>query len=419
MRSDRGRWLVSSFVAAASALAIALTVLAPTARAAPPSPAWTERLTFDVRSGSLAIDRDGNVYVTGFQPAEDTEAVLTKLDPSGTPLWTRTWSPPQALVSGEAVAVAPDGSVSMAGNVAANHFEGGGWFLRKYEANGSLVWALDEPGWQHGRASDSISGLSVTGRRVLLAGSFHGCCGDFRDRNGWVIAFTPGGRRLWRSPFEPGGARNTFNDEIETIVAGPGNGIYAGGWTALGPELEERPALHAMLLQRLDPAGNVVWSRTLRATASMDQDFGVDLAVHHGTLTVSALMSGHPVQWRARPGHAWLGRFTTSGERRWSRSWGIGWTRAAEPTALAVGANGRIFVTGTRRDPTDHGLDGFVRAFRASGRVVWERKLERGRRFMMGADVAARAGSLVVASEAFDPRFGDGVAGFVWTFSVA
>ena len=418
MGADGPRTL-GSRAAILAAIAIATVLVPPLTATASPPPGRPTALTFDVRSGAVAIDRDGNAFVAGFRVLDDAIAVIEKLDPDGVPIWTRTWSQPQAHATGDEVVVAPDGSVYLAGTVGSNHFEGGGWFLRKYDGDGTLLWSRDEPGWQRGQTSDRTSGLAVSGGAVLLAGSFSGCCGDFRQRDGWVLAFGASGRRLWRNAFEPGGDLNGFSDEAEAIVAGPGGGSYVGGWTALGPESEERVASHELLLQELDPAGNVVWSRTYPSVAARDQDFGVDLALHRRTLMVSALVAGHQVQLRARPGHAWLGRFTLSGEPIWWRTWGRSWTRAAEPSAVVVDRKGRIFVVGTRRDASDHGLDGFLRAFSPSGRALWDRRLHVGRRFVVGADVAVRSRTVIATTEALDARYGEGVAGSLWRLDLA
>jgi hypothetical protein len=305
------------------------------ARAAVPTPTWTKEIAFDVRSGSVAVDPAGNTYVAGVRGVDPSVAVLTKFDPAGAALWTRSWAPSVvgAHTAGHLVAVAPDGSVYFAGTVG-SHYEGGAWFLRKYRADGTLRWARDEPGWQHGRTSDFPSSLAVSRHQVLLSGSYQGCCGDLRILDGWVMAFGRDGSWRWRSPFEAAGL-GSFSDEAESIAVGAGGGIYVGGWAALGPEADDLAADHELFLQRLDLHGHVVWSRVYPETAYLDQHFGADLAVHGSALMVSALVDGIPVGFtRSRPGHAWVGRFTLDGRGVWSRQWGTSWARAAQPSAV-------------------------------------------------------------------------------------
>ena len=192
-----------------------------------------------------------------------------------------------------------------------------------------------------------------------------------------------------------------------------------GGWAATGPEADDVAAPHQLFLQRLDPGGRVVWSRVYPDTAHIDQQFGADLAVRGRALMVSALVDGSPVAFtRSRPGHAWLGRFTLAGSLVWSRRWGTSWIRAAQPSALTVDGAGRTFVVGTRRDPSDHGLDAFVREFSPVGDVVWTRPIQRGQRLMVGGDVAERDGALFVTAEAVKTRiFGVAVKGYLLRFA--
>jgi outer membrane protein assembly factor BamB len=381
-------------------------------------PAWTKPLAFDVRSGSVAVDRAGNTYVAGSRSEDPSVAVLVKFDHDGEPLWIREWSQAPAHTSGELVAVAPDGSVYFAGTVGSSHFEGGAWFLRKYLADGTLLWARDEPGWQHGRTADFPTGLAATDRQVLLSGSFQGCCGDLRILDGWVLAFGRDGSRRWRSPFEATGLAS-FSDKAESVAVGEGGAIYVGGWAATGPEADDVAAPHQLFLQRLDPGGHVVWSRVYPDTAHLDQQFGADLAVRGRALMVSALVDGIPVAFtRSRPGHAWLGRFTLAGSPVWSRQWGISWIRAAQPSALTIDGAGRTFVIGTRRDPSDHGLDAFVRRYSSSGDLAWTLPLQEGRRLMLGDDITERDGAMFVTAEAVKTRiFGAAVQGYLWKFA--
>jgi len=405
---------------AVAAVGFSLLVAFAAPGASSPTPAWSKDVPMNVRTGSVAVDREGNSYVTGDRGTDAPIAVLKKFDPDGAVEWTRTWSPAgwRTHASGDLVAVGPDGSVYMAGE-ASSHYEGGGWFLRKYTSDGAFLWARDERGWEHGRAADSPMGLAVSRDQVLLAGSHHGCCGDFRDRDGWVLAFGLDGSWRWRSPFEAIGLGG-FNDEADGIAVGASGAIYVGGWVALGPEMEELVAPHELFIQELDRAGRVVWSRTYPAIAHPGQDFQADVAVRGRALMVSALVDGAPVdQAWTRPGHAWLGRFTLDGTLRWSREWGTSWTAAAQPTAVSAGSSGRTFVVGTRRDPSDHGLNAFVRAYAPNGRLMWTMPLSEGQRRLEGADVAWRSGDLFTIAEAMGKRFGPGLRGYLWKFADA
>jgi hypothetical protein len=381
-----------------------------------PAVSWEVTLPIDVRHGSTAIDRRGDVYVTGTRTTGRPAAVITKLGRDGSPLWTRVWSPGGAeRVSGEYVAVAADGSVYLAGSVG-SHYEGGAWFLRRYSSDGELLWGRDEPGWRHGRTAEGPTGLAVADDQVLLAGRFQGCCGDLRVIDGWVLSFGLDGERRWRDPFEAPGY-GPFSDEADAIAVGGAGRIYVVGWTATGAESDELAAPHVLFVQALSADGDPEWSRMYPATAHRDQHFGADVAIRGQMLVVSALVDGPPVNvTRSRPGHAWLSRLTPDGDRLWTRRWGVSWTGAAQPTAVALGVRGRIDVVGTRRDASDHGLDAFVRRYTSWGRMLWNATLEEGQRLMEGGDVASTPRGFSVTAEAMESRYRPSL-GHLWMFT--
>jgi hypothetical protein len=386
--------------------------------ARPPAPSWVTTLSTDLGRGATAVGRRGDVYVTGTRTTGRPAAVLQKLGSDGSALWTRAWSPRGAeRVSGEYVVVASDGSVYVAGSVG-SHYEGGAWFLRKYSPGGDLLWAREERGWRRGRTADGPTGLAVSRHQVLLAGRFQGCCGDLRTIDGWVLAFGADGTRRWRSPFEAPGYR-AFSDQTDAIAVGGAGRIYVVGWTATGPESDAVAAPHELFIQALAANGDPEWSRTYPATAHRDQHFGADVAVSGRTLVVSALVDGVPVALsRARPGHAWLSRLTLNGDPVWTRRWGMTWSRAAQPTAVALGASDQITVVGTRRDRSDRGLDAFVRRYSPQGRLRWNVTLEEGRRLMEGGDIAWAPRGFSVTAEAMEKRYRP-LLGYVWMFPEA
>ncbi len=115
----------------------------------------------------------------------------------------------------------------------------------------------------------------------------------------------------------------------------------------------------------------------------------------------------------SRPGYAWLGRFTLDGDPVWMRRWGITWSRAAQPTAVAVDGRGLITVVGTRRDGSDHGKDVFVRRYTSRGRLRWNVTLQEDQRLMVAGDVALTRHGFAVTAEAMKSRF-EPLLGYVW-----
>jgi hypothetical protein len=63
---------------------------------------------------AIATDSAGDTYVTG------TNAFVTKLDPSGNIVFTKTLGPPLAYSYGNAIAVDPSGNIWVGGQTTAN-----------------------------------------------------------------------------------------------------------------------------------------------------------------------------------------------------------------------------------------------------------------------------------------------------------
>src|SRR4029450_7960168 len=87
----------------------------------------------------VAVSTDGSVYVTGVTADNQNDAVLLKFDASGTLLWERAWG---GAASDEslAVATAADGSAYIAGTATSFGPSSAGLFVVKFDSAGNLVW---------------------------------------------------------------------------------------------------------------------------------------------------------------------------------------------------------------------------------------------------------------------------------------
>jgi hypothetical protein len=102
---------------------------------------------------SIAVGPDASVYVSGHSKSNDGDAILLKFSEAGTLLWEREWG--GALQeSGSAVAVdARDGSVYIGGRTTSFGPSSAGLFVVKFDLSGNPLWQ---------KVWDDASGEAVT-----------------------------------------------------------------------------------------------------------------------------------------------------------------------------------------------------------------------------------------------------------------
>jgi hypothetical protein len=274
------------------------------------------------------------------------------------------------------VALGPDGSVFVAGSVGREHYEGGAWFLEHRSATGRLLWRRAAPGWHHLLAT-GVTSVAVGAGMVVIGGHEYGCCSVAADE-GWVRAYSLDGDLLWVTDVAAPGRFSANHDGVADVAVGGKGSVYLTGWVETKARSDDTEATDVeVLIQKLSEDGALIWSRVLLDHHRRDLDRGVSVATRGDELVVAAYLTGG---WLApgrtdRAGHAWLGRFTFDGRLRWSRAWGNDRRLATEPTSTALAEDGTIVVVGAARDPTDEGIDAFVRSWSPSGRPGWSTTL--------------------------------------------
>lgn len=359
---------------------------------------------------AVATDGHGNVYVTGSTRTPDAYSVayLAKFGPGGKKLWSRTWVPNKRSAGtwGTGVAVGPDGSVYWVGNVAV--CEGDGWFLRSYTPRGRLKWVRDQDGWEHCKVATSANDLAVGAGIVAFTATDHGCCSDpFLD--GHVIAFSTGGAFRWDAAFEPPvGVPSKFYDRATGIAIGGLGSVYVGGWAADEKIVSDSgSAAGHVVIEKLSAGGAVLWRKNVLSVPFAYAEAHV--AVRGDQLMVATQSRGRMVDWGPWvPAEAWLGRFSVGGDHVWSRTWGTDRQFAAVPGQVAIDASLDTWVVGTRRDPTDRGLDLFVRRYGSGGGLAGSLTLDGPTRYLHGYGIVTMGeGAAVVGTvgtHKFDER---------------
>jgi uncharacterized delta-60 repeat protein len=177
----------------------------------------------------VAVGPDGSIYVSGYTPRPDVnfgfDMSLLKLDPAGNLVWQRTYAAGEGVDSRGGVALAPDGSVYVAGGIFDPRTSDLNAVLVKFTAEGSLVWDRE---WG-GRSGDDPAEVAVgSDGTVFLVGSTNSFGAGIDDA--FLVQLEPSGRaidaRTW------GGAG---------LDKGSGLGVAPDGTVSLGATAEDPP----------------------------------------------------------------------------------------------------------------------------------------------------------------------------------
>jgi hypothetical protein len=346
----------------------ALVLVAPPANAAL-EVGWRQNVAGSVND--MATGPGGAIYAVGQGPADSQPwrtafGTVSRLTAMGDVVWTRRWTPRMKprrfLTDPVSVAVSQTtGVVYVAGNVQRSNCEGGGWFIRAYGPQGRFLWMTGTPRAWHCRppGPQVLADVAVRGDLVVASVAGTGCCGTSAREEGRIRAYTPHLRLRWTSQFEPPPpAQRQWFDLADSLAIATDGTVYAAGWAATEFSDGETTPAGAMLVAKYSHAGDRLWSRRpgvrLRSTLSMSME----------------LLSNHMVIG-AEPnaGGIWLGALRLNTSKIWHRSWGSEAAIKAAMGGVAVDADGRIWVAGTRRDP-EGGSNVYVRRYSGLGVLV-------------------------------------------------
>jgi hypothetical protein len=199
---------------------------------------------------AVTVANDGSVYVTGQSMIDDDgNAVLLKFSATGTLLWERVWGGSQAE-GGSAVATdAVDGSVYIGGRTTSFGPSSAGLFVVKFNASGTLVWQ---------KVWDNASGEAVT---VAPDGSVYAAAtsprpGGLAEFDVHALKITPAGSLVWARAYQAG----EVVDARGGMAAAPDSGSIAIAGAIQAPAGGGVVDLAALLL-KIDANGNLVFDR--------------------------------------------------------------------------------------------------------------------------------------------------------------
>jgi hypothetical protein len=257
---------------------------------------WAKSIGDDSRQdgNAIAVDAMGNAYIAGsFRgdvsfgggpvSADEQDGVIIKLDPSGTILWGFTFGG-GGDDSANTVAIDPGGNVVLGaqfqfklsvGATTVSSKGNGDLFVAKLTAAGAPVWlkgfGSPEREIMGGIASDAAGNVIVDG---IFGESIDLGCGALGIQGPadlFVAKLDPEGACLWSKGF----GDSEGQDEPHVAVDGAGNVLVTDEFLGTvdfggGPLVTAGGNSTDILVLKLDPSGNHLWSR--RFGDAGDQD---------------------------------------------------------------------------------------------------------------------------------------------------
>ncbi|MEN6319722.1 MAG: SBBP repeat-containing protein [Syntrophaceae bacterium] len=347
---------------------------------------WTQLgTTSDDVGRGVAVDASGNVFVTGVTlgsldgntNAGYSDIFLVKYDAAGGKQWTRQLGTTNYDYS-QGVAVDTNGNVYVTGYTSGSldgNTNAGGTdiFLVKYDAAGTKQWTR-----QLGSSSDErAQGVAVdTNGDLYVTGYTSGSLDGNTKAGGidiFLVKYDAAGTKQWTRQLG-----SSSNDIAQGVAVDTSGNIYVTGSTNGSLDGNTNAGNYDMFLVKYNAAGTKQWTRQL-GSSSDDEATGVAVDTN-GNLYVTGKTNGS-LDGNTSAGNydMFLVKYNAAGAKQWTRQLGTSTTDYGQ--GVAVDASGNIYVTGS----TYGGLDGntssgdsydmFLVKYNAAGAKQWTRQL--------------------------------------------
>ncbi len=207
----------------------------------------------------IAVDPDGNVFVTGYSFAGETEydVVTIKYDAEGQERWAKSYDGPSHLIDcGLELAVSRDGGVFVAG-LSIDPDSGADCLLIHYDAEGNQVWLSRFSG--SGNGGDVPQSVALDSEsNVIVAGYSRG---QETGRDCYVIKYEIQGSQLWLQRYDGG---SNDEDAVTAMTVDPEGCIHVTGYC------HSRETGYDFVTLKYSPEGQLLWTALYPGRQSED-----------------------------------------------------------------------------------------------------------------------------------------------------
>jgi hypothetical protein len=306
--------------------------------------------------GELTVDID----VAGTADTEDYSLSLQSQ-------WTRLMGASRYQQVPTSAAVGADG-VYVSGRAESSLLDGtnelsasSGGYVRKFDAEGSLVWT------RLTNVNDNYPYSATTGvdGGVYVAGMAYNPAQSNYD--GFVNKFDADGTLAW-TRF----VGTLEYDSIQSVSTVAGGTVYVAGLT-----YSSQTGTYSTFLSKLESDGDVAWTRPLASGYS--QAVSVSSAAD-GAVFVTGYSQNAFVDEDENPlsnAGSYVSKYGADGNLEWTRLPDA--SGSSQTNSVSAGADGAVYVAGysygsiLNGDISQGGQDGFVSKFDADGQLIWTR----------------------------------------------
>ncbi len=302
---------------------------------------------------AIAVDEQGNVYVTGISYGTYMDYATVKYNSAGIQEWAQRYNGPgNAWDWVKAIAIDGQGNVYVTGGVAAGGYDDYGTI--KYNSAGDTVWVRLYNG--PGNIGDGASALAVddSGNVYVTGGS----SGSGTSLDYATIKYNSNGDTLWVRRYN--GPGNGDDWAYALAIDGAGN-VYVTGESRGSGTSDDYVTI------KYNSAGVPQWAQKYNGPGN-GNDWACAIAVDGaGNVYVTGYSAGS-----GSDDYATI-KYNSNGDSLWARRYDGPGNSDDEPNSLAIDGQGNVYVTGESYG-SGTAYDYATIKYNSNGDTLWVRR---------------------------------------------